>query len=35
MGGTKFPPYPPPCSFRVIANLGNDWEIGLYNKFPE
>jgi hypothetical protein len=25
-GEARFPPYPP-CSFRVIANIGNDWEL--------
>jgi len=32
-GGARFPPYPP-CSFRVIANIGNDWELVWNNNPP-
>jgi len=26
-GGKRASPLTPPCSFRVIANIGNDWEL--------
>jgi hypothetical protein len=26
-GGNCRSPLTPPCSFRVIANIGNDWEL--------